>query len=100
MSALFNFLPALLGQTQVANTVAKVVDIDRLPVVGILPTGIVVAMSALVGAILWNILTWRFGIPSSSSHALIGGLVGAGLGIGGLDVITWASLETVRAVPS
>jgi len=54
-----------------------------------------VTFAALVAAIMWNLLTWKFGIPSSSSHALIGGLVGAGMGVGGVDVITWSSAGTV-----
>jgi inorganic phosphate transporter, PiT family len=71
MSATANFLGALTG-TAVAQTIAS----------GIATTpsgdeGQIVVAAALVGAIFWNLLTWRFGIPSSSSHALIGGLIGS-----------------------
>jgi PiT family inorganic phosphate transporter len=71
MSATANFLGALTG-TAVAKTIAS----------GIATTpsgdeGQIVVAAALVGAIFWNLLTWRFGIPSSSSHALIGGLIGS-----------------------
>ncbi|MDB5866275.1 MAG: phosphate/sulfate permease [Betaproteobacteria bacterium] len=68
----FNFLAFFLFETKVAATIGK----------GIIDPGIVdhyVIFGALVGAIVWNIVTWLYGIPSSSSHALIGGLVGAGV---------------------
>ena len=52
---------------------------------------------ALMGAIVWNIITWALGIPSSSSHALIGGLVGAGTAKAGIKVIVWDGLaKTTR----
>ncbi|MGC1861844.1 MAG: inorganic phosphate transporter, partial [Methylocystis sp.] len=51
-----------------------------------------VIFGALMGAIAWNLLTWALGIPSSSSHALIGGLVGAGIAKGGADAIVWSGL--------
>jgi inorganic phosphate transporter, PiT family len=71
-AAFFNFLAFFLFETKVAATIGK----------GIIDPGIVdhyVIFGALVGAISWNIITWWYGIPSSSSHALIGGLVGAGV---------------------
>lgn len=70
MAALFNFIAVLVFQLKVATTVGK----------GTIDPSIVdhyVVFGALVGAIAWNLLTWYYGIPSSSSHALIGGLVGA-----------------------
>jgi PiT family inorganic phosphate transporter len=58
-----------------------------------------VVFAALMGAIVWNIVTWLAGIPSSSSHALIGGLVGAGLSKGGWGVIVWKGLgSTIAAI--
>jgi PiT family inorganic phosphate transporter len=73
MAAVFNLLGSFLG-AKVAKTVGSgIID---------LPTGrgsLTVVFAALVGAISWNLLTWYFGLPSSSSHALIGGLVGAAL---------------------
>jgi len=101
LSAIFNFLPAFVVGTAVANTVAKTVKIDELPPValGEVPLGVRVALAALLGAILWNYLTWWFGLPSSSSHALIGGLIGAGISAGGLNAITWSSVRlTVLAI--
>lgn len=70
MAALFNFIAVLVFQLKVATTVGK----------GTIDPSVVdhyVVFGALVGAIAWNLLTWYYGIPSSSSHALIGGLVGA-----------------------
>jgi PiT family inorganic phosphate transporter len=78
----FNFLAFFLFETKVASTIGK----------GIIDPGIVdhyVIFGALLGAIVWNIVTWLYGIPSSSSHALIGGLVGAGLAkVGPASLIT------------
>jgi len=56
-----------------------------------------VVFAALVGAIAWNLITWFFGIPSSSSHALIGGLVGAGVAKAGLSSIVWTGLGKTSA---
>jgi PiT family inorganic phosphate transporter len=70
LAAVMNFVGALLGQ-EVAKTVSEVIQ----PPAG--SHGLVVVLAALLGAITWNLITWYFGLPSSSSHALIGGLVGA-----------------------
>ena len=75
MAAVMNFVGAFLGQ-EVANTVAEVID----PGGG--THGLVIVMSGLLGAITWNLITWYYGLPSSSSHALIGGLVGAAVAAG------------------
>jgi PiT family inorganic phosphate transporter len=85
-----NFVGAFLG-TKVAKTVFSVLE----P-----PSGehaLVVVLAALIGAITWNLTTWYFGLPSSSSHALIGGLVGAGLA-GGVTV-QWASVVDKVVIP-
>ena len=79
LAAAFNFIALFVFQLKVATTVGK----------GIVDTGIVdhyLVFGALVGAISWNLITWWYGIPSSSSHALIGGLVGAAVAKAG----TWA----------
>ncbi|MCF4119611.1 inorganic phosphate transporter [Antribacter sp. KLBMP9083] len=93
MAAVMNFVGALLG-TEVAETIAKqIVDLDD--------TGshaaLVVVVCALVGAIVWNLITWWFGLPSSSTHALIGGLVGAGLA-GGMTVF-WSAIVDKVVLP-
>jgi len=56
-------------------------------------------LAAILGAIAWNLITWFFGIPSSSSHALIGGLVGAALAKGGPGIVTWAGLVDKVIIP-
>jgi PiT family inorganic phosphate transporter len=79
MAAFFNFVAVFVFHLSVAATVGK----------GIIDQGIIdhyVVFGALTGAIAWNLLTWYYGIPSSSSHALIGGLCGAGVAKAG----TWA----------
>jgi len=79
-AAFFNFIAFLFFGLHVANTVGKGI-IDPLV------SDHVVVFGALVGAISWNVITWYFGIPSSSSHALIGGLAGAALAKAGLDAL-------------
>jgi len=90
MAAVMNFAGALLG-TEVAETIAtSIVDLqDASP-----HSALVVVLCALVGAITWNLITWWFGLPSSSTHALIGGLVGAGLA-GGLGIYGTAIVDKV-----
>lgn len=75
MAAVMNFIGALLG-TGVAETIGSgIVDVSASDGMN----GMVVVLAGLIGAITWNLITWWFGLPSSSSHALIGGLAGAGL---------------------
>ena len=75
MAAVMNFVGAFLGQ-KVATTVSDTID----PGTG--THALVIVMSGLLGAITWNLITWYYGLPSSSSHALIGGLVGAAIAAG------------------
>lgn len=75
MAAVMNFVGAFLGQ-KVAQTVSEVITPPTTS------HGLVIVMSGLLGAIAWNMVTWYFGLPSSSSHALIGGLVGAAIAAG------------------
>ena len=75
MAAVMNFVGAFLGQ-KVAHTVSDTID----PGEG--SHGLVIVMCGLLGAITWNMITWYYGLPSSSSHALIGGLVGAAVAAG------------------
>jgi len=75
MAAVMNFVGAFLGQ-KVAETVSEVID----PGEG--SHGLVIVMCGLLGAISWNLITWYYGLPSSSSHALIGGLVGSAVAAG------------------
>ena len=93
MSATANFVGALTG-TAVAKTIAS-----GLAVTPEGPDGQVIVAAALVGAIIWNLLTWRLGIPSSSSHALIGGLLGAVIIAEGVDAILWDGVRDKVLVP-
>src|SRR5690606_15400587 len=91
-AAFFNFIAFLFFGLHVAETLGK----------GIIDPGIVtplVIFSALMGAIIWNVVTWIFGIPSSSSHALIGGLIGAGVAsTGGSAIVFSGVFKTVLAI--
>ena len=84
-AALFNFVAFLVVGTAVANTVGQTVKTQYF--------GMPVVFAALLGAITWNYLSWHLGLPTSSSHALVGGLVGAGLARGGWDAIKASSVE-------
>lgn len=91
MAAVMNLLGAFLGQG-VANTVSK----------GLIDTptgrsGMAVLFAALAGAVIWNLLTWYFGLPSSSTHALFGGLVGAALASG--TTVIWSGVVDKVIVP-
>jgi PiT family inorganic phosphate transporter len=83
--ATFEFLGPLLGGTAVANTIGKFVDLDDVAAI----LSVTIILCGLSGAIFWNLLTWWFGIPSSSSHALVGGLTGAVLVAVGADHVLW-----------
>lgn len=90
-AAVLNFAGALTG-TAVARTIAggfaDTVDVTQ-----------VVVLAALLGAAVWNLITWWFGIPSSSSHALIGGLAGAVVAHAGLSAFRWSALGEKVLVP-
>ncbi|WP_036839035.1 inorganic phosphate transporter [Pleomorphomonas oryzae] len=91
-AAFFNFIAFLFFGLNVATTLGK----------GIIDPSIVtphVVFAALMGAIVWNVVTWLAGIPSSSSHALVGGLVGAGLAKTGFSSVVWSGLiKTASAI--
>jgi PiT family inorganic phosphate transporter len=91
-AAFFNFIAFLVFGLHVAETVGR----------GIVEANVVdshVIFAALAGAIVWQIITQRLGIPSSSSHALIGGLVGAGLTKAGIHAVVWSGVgKTVAAI--
>jgi PiT family inorganic phosphate transporter len=84
-AATFNFLAFLIFEPKVASTIGKgIVD----PAV----VDVAVIIGALGGAITWNLLTWWWGLPSSSSHALVGGLMGAGVSKAGLASLGWSKI--------
>jgi PiT family inorganic phosphate transporter len=87
-AAFFNFIAFLFFHLSVATTIGS----------GLIEPHIItpyVLFAALMGAIIWNLLTWYFGLPSSSSHGLIGGLVGAAIVAGGWHVLNWHGLLPV-----
>jgi PiT family inorganic phosphate transporter len=85
-AAFFNFIAFAVFGLHVAQTIgtgivhAEIIDAQ-------------VIFAALIGAIMWNVITWALGMPSSSSHALIGGLLGAGITKAGLSVVVWSGLS-------
>ena len=91
-AAFFNFAAFFVFESHVASTVGK----------GIVSPELIdnaVVFGALFGAIAWNLITWYFGIPSSSSHALIGGIIGAGIAKAGTGAIVWHGLsKTLYAI--
>jgi len=91
LSATANFAGALTGTAVAATIGAGLVDSTD--------TNQVVVAAALLGAIFWNLLTWRLGIPSSSSHALIGGLLGATIVAAGVDAVIWEGVFWKVLVP-
>ena len=84
-AAFFNFIAFLFFGLHVAKTLGSGIVLSSL-------VDAPVVFGALMGAIVWNVITWIGGIPSSSSHALIGGLVGAGVAKGGVSAVLWSGL--------
>jgi PiT family inorganic phosphate transporter len=91
MAAVMNLVGAFLG-TEVASTVGSGIIEEPQG-----SSGLLVVLAALVGAIVWNLITWRLGLPSSSSHALIGGLVGAALASSG--GVQWGGVIEKVVIP-
>jgi PiT family inorganic phosphate transporter len=89
-AAFFNFVAFLVFSTHVANTIAKDVVAQDALTVGVIFAG-------LVGAIAWNLLTFWLGLPTSSSHALVGGIAGAAVARDGFDVLISEGLQTIGA---
>jgi PiT family inorganic phosphate transporter len=91
-AGVLNFIGALVS-VKVATTVGK----------GLVDTNVVtvkVVLAAVVGAIVWNLITWFWGLPTSSSHSLIGGVLGAAIAAGGLNVVKWHGLYQKVLIPS
>jgi PiT family inorganic phosphate transporter len=95
LSATANFVGAIVFGTAVAGTIGSGIVQDNL----ILGEGSTVLFSALLGAIAWNLITWRLSIPSSSSHALIGGLIGAAWAAAGSGAVQWSNFAGKILVP-
>ena len=85
LAAVFNMLGPLLLGTAVANTIATIVEVPAAAAVHVVG-------AALTAAVTWNVITWWRGLPSSSSHALVGGLIGAGVVEAGMGAINWGGV--------
>jgi PiT family inorganic phosphate transporter len=105
LAGILNLVGAFLS-VEVAATVTKdVLKIQNSKTGELLPSispsiGLMIIFAGLIGGILWNLLTWLFGIPSSSSHALFGGLVGAGLAALGVAGVNWAGITQKVLIPA
>jgi PiT family inorganic phosphate transporter len=86
LASVFNLLGPLLVGAAVAETIAGIVTVAPSAATEVIGSG-------LAAAVAWNLLTWRLGLPSSSGHALVGGLVGAALFEGGINAVQWGGLD-------
>ncbi|TMQ18537.1 MAG: inorganic phosphate transporter [Deltaproteobacteria bacterium] len=86
-AAVFNFVALFIFHQGVADTISKIITIHKSE------TYAIIVVCGLSGAILWNLFTWFLGLPSSSSHALIGGISGAGVAFAGPQVLEWENLR-------
>src|SRR5512134_120666 len=87
MAAILNFAGAMIS-TKVASTIGKgIVDKDHVTQM--------VVLAGILGAIIWDLVTWYYGLPSSSSHAIIGGIIGAVAAHDGFSVLHWAGLKKI-----
>ena len=91
LAAVFNMLGALLVGSAVADTIAGIVTVSADQTVAVIGAGV-------LAAVLWNLLTWWRGLPSSSAHALVGGLVGSAFAEAGIHAVRWGGLEGIRPV--
>jgi PiT family inorganic phosphate transporter len=86
-AAVFNFIALFIFHEGVADTISKIITVQKSE------GYVIVVVCGLAGAILWNLATWLWGLPSSSSHALIGGISGAGVAYAGTGVLQWPNLQ-------
>lgn len=94
-AAFFNFIAMFVFAPKVADTISKIIIIDSAD-----SAFLFVVFSGLLGAIVWDLVTWFYGLPTSSSHALIGGLTGAGLAYKGAEIIRWHKItQTAAFIP-
>lgn len=100
LSASLNLVGAFLS-VEVARSVGSgIVNLDRIDVTSDGPALMLIVFTGLVGGILWNVLTWLLGLPSSSSHALFGGLIGSALVAIGFDGVQWMGVLSKIIVPA
>lgn len=91
LAATFNMLGALLVGSAVADTIAGIVAVSSDQTVAVIGAGV-------LAAVLWNLLTWWRGLPSSSAHALVGGLAGSAFAEAGIHAVRWGGLEGIKPV--
>jgi len=91
LAAFFNLLGPLLVGAAVADTIGGIVTVPPAVAAAVIGSG-------LAAAVTWNLITWRFGLPSSSGHALVGGLVGAALAEGGTGAVLWGGFDGAHPV--
>jgi PiT family inorganic phosphate transporter len=91
LAVVFNAIGALVAGTAVATTVAGIVSVEPSQVIEVVG-------SALAAANAWGLVTWRWGFPSSSSHALVGGLAGAALAVAGPSAVHWGGMSGLKPV--
>jgi PiT family inorganic phosphate transporter len=90
-AAFFNFISAFGFGVAVASTISKIIKLDYVKT-EIIPF---IILGGLIGAISWNLITWVLGLPTSSSHALIGGIMGAGISAAGISAIKFSTVQLV-----
>ena len=91
-AAILNFVGAFVSLKVAATVATGVVNSSAI--------SLQVVLAGLMGAIIWNLITWRFGMPTSSSHSLIGGIAGSAVAAAGFSVIQWEGLEDKVLLPS
>ena len=91
VASVFGLLGAILGGSAVSDTISKVIDLPANPFL------LKVLLAAMLGAVIWNVITWRLGLPSSSTHALIGGIIGAVWISSGNNHILWGFKQFVAS---
>jgi PiT family inorganic phosphate transporter len=91
LASIFNLLGPLLIGAAVADTIGGIVAVSPAVTTQVIGTG-------LAAAVTWNLVTWRLGLPSSSGHALVGGLIGAALIEGGTDAVNWGGFDGLHPV--
>ena len=91
-AAVLNFAGAFVSLKVAATVATGIVDVEAIT--------LEIVLAGLVGAITWNLITWYLGLPSSSSHALIGGMIGSAVAAQGLDVVKWNGLYEKVLLPS
>jgi PiT family inorganic phosphate transporter len=91
-AAILNFAGAFVSLEVAATIASGIVDSDAIT--------LDIVLAGLVGAITWNLITWYLGLPSSSSHALIGGVLGSAIAAAGFDVVKWEGIREKVLVPS